>query len=866
MSPVRRPGRRALVLALAALLWSLAVPQLDGGQFGGAAAPYAGRPLAEALLELRELGLKIVFTSTIVLPAMTVEAEPTATEPRAILDQLLAPHGLIARGGPSGSLVVVDAGSAGAGEPLFIAGVVRARDGALPVAGAEVELVESGKQVRSTADGTFRLVAPGSGRFALEVRRRGYVIEHLEDVVVTHGVPTEVEILLDRAPVTEEELVVTPSHLSLLRAQPDMPLALSRGDILALPHLGDDFFRALSLLPGVTSNDVSAQFHVRGGRSDETQVLLDGQELYETYHLKDFDSALSVVAVNTLDSVDLSTGGFPVEHGDRMGGVLDMNTRTPTGPRRTHVGLSLLNIDLGGAGVFDDDRGRWLAQARRGAIDLASKLLGPERPQYWDAFGKLDYQLTAGQNLRFNVLYSHDELEFRDTQPDSTKSRATQYENSYLWLTHQASIGSDLLIESAVSRSRIDRDRRGVDVEDDAQFDITDRRDLDVSGLRQDWTWHVTENNYLKWGHGWRDFEVRFDYQGSYNFDNPLSRIRQNPGAVSTVFEGVFDASHNNIYIADRVTLGSRGALEIGVRYDEHSLTAERLLSPRANLAINLASRSVLRASWGRFTQSQRPYELQVEDGETEFNRVEIAEHQVLGFEHLFGAGGDARSTLRVEVYRRNIDNPLPRFENLYEPINSFPEVEPDRVMVAPLSSAAEGVEIFLRNRWRKVGWWANYTYSKSEDALDGEKLVRRFDQTHALNLDVDIPLGEKWTLNAAWRFHTGWPTTPLSVEEAIVLRPNEDGELEAEVEFVPVLGPRFSERLPNYHRLDVRASRSWRARSSAVKFFIDIQNAYGRRNVSGFDFQIDEDTGDLESNPETWAGMLPSVGISFEF
>ena len=111
-----------------------------------------------------------------------------------------------------------------------------------------------------------------------------------------------------------------------------------------------------------------------------------------------------------------------------------------------------------------------------------------------------------------------------------------------------------------------------------------------------------------------------------------------------------------------------------------------------------------------------------------------------------------------------------------------------------------------------------------------------------------------------------GWPTTPLTVVEETVLRLDEEGEIETAVEFVPVLGSRFSTRLPEYHRLDVRASRRWRARSAAVALFIDIQNVYDRRNISGFDFQIDEDVGSLISNPETWAGILPSVGISFEF
>ena len=82
----------------------------------------------------------------------------------------------------------------------------------------------------------------------------------------------------------------------------------------------------------------------------------------------------------------------------------------------------------------------------------------------------------------------------------------------------------------------------------------------------------------------------------------------------------------------------------------------------------------------------------------------------------------------------------------------------------------------------------------------------------------------------------------------------------------MPVTGPRFSARLPAYHRLDLRASRPWQLRAGTLVFFVDVQNAYDRGNVAGFDFMIDEETGTLAPNPEQWAGILPSMGLSFEF
>ena len=46
---------------------------------------FAGQTLADALLALQSRGLAIVFTSRIVLPAMTVLSEPRASDPRSTL-------------------------------------------------------------------------------------------------------------------------------------------------------------------------------------------------------------------------------------------------------------------------------------------------------------------------------------------------------------------------------------------------------------------------------------------------------------------------------------------------------------------------------------------------------------------------------------------------------------------------------------------------------------------------------------------------------------------------------------------------------------------------------------------------------------
>jgi outer membrane receptor protein involved in Fe transport len=72
-----------------------------------AAPPYAGRPLADVLRELAELGLRIVYSDETVPPQLTVENEPTARSGSALLQELLAPHRLAAREVGPGVFAVV---------------------------------------------------------------------------------------------------------------------------------------------------------------------------------------------------------------------------------------------------------------------------------------------------------------------------------------------------------------------------------------------------------------------------------------------------------------------------------------------------------------------------------------------------------------------------------------------------------------------------------------------------------------------------------------------------------------------------------------------------------------------------------------
>jgi outer membrane receptor protein involved in Fe transport len=851
--------------------------------------------LAEALEELRNEGLEIFFTSRVVGPELRVAEEPDAEDSNAEdpnaeapdaedlrerLRRLLEPHGLEAVEGPGGRLVVVRREEA----PATLRGTVRDRGTGEPVPGVRLFLPGTEHRTWSAADGSYELAGLAPGRHPLEAHLPGFVVQQLE-VEVAPGEVTEKLLDLDAIPLSLDEIVITPSSISLLGEDPVTGLALDREDLATLPHLSDDLFRALTLLPGVTGEEVSARFSVRGGHADEVLVLLDQIELYEPYHLKDYSSSLSIIAPRALREVQLLTGGFPARYGDRMSGVLDMTTVEPR-KVRTHVGLSLLSLELGSSGAFDGERGHWFTSARRGSLLLTLDFLGRnEKPRYWDALGKVDYQLTERQRLGLSALHSEDRLDYFNIDPDTVEDYRTGYRNSYVWMPHQILLGSRWLVETALYGGEVKRDRRGLEAEPEADdgiegeedegeedeeeaFTILDRRRLEVSGIKQDWSFEAARRLTLRWGFEGRRMDTDYDYFNHRQLDDPLAEIRTEPRTGTVRLDRRLEGEQTSAYVSARSRPRDDLALELGLRFDEHTLTRDRHFSPRVNLLYAPDTDTAWRAAWGYFYQSQRPYELQVEDGITTLATAERTEQRVLGLERRFHFGASGRPLLlRLEAYQRKITDPRPRYENIYEPISIFPEIEPDRVLIAPQSSEAWGIELFLRGSLGRHDWWVSYGYSRIEDRIASagapRSVPRRFDQPHALTLDLNLRPGRDWNLNFAWRYHTGWPTTAVSGR----LEEDDEGEMEV----VPVFGPRNGERLPPYHRLDLRASREWRLGWGTVGFFVEIQNLYDRENTAGFDvdfeFLVDEQ-GQVQvlALEEPWGGFLPSFGLTFDF
>ncbi len=69
------------------------------------AATYSGAPIETVLEQLRANGVQLLYSSDLIKPWMRVEHEPAAIEPKALLAEILAPHGIAVADGPDGAPV-----------------------------------------------------------------------------------------------------------------------------------------------------------------------------------------------------------------------------------------------------------------------------------------------------------------------------------------------------------------------------------------------------------------------------------------------------------------------------------------------------------------------------------------------------------------------------------------------------------------------------------------------------------------------------------------------------------------------------------------------------------------------------------------
>jgi hypothetical protein len=663
----------------------------------------------------------------------------------------------------------------------------------------------------------------------------------------------------ERAPLTApqsdapiEEVIVNTSRYMLLATPGVSSAFLAQGDIQNMPRLADEPLRAAQRLPGVASNGFSSIGSVRGGEPNETAIVLDGLRLYEPFHLKNFMSPVSLLDSRSISGMHVYSGGFPVVYGDRMSAIVDAQTVRPEQARYYELFLSLFHASGLASSEFAEGRGHALLSARRSNVGDLSRYSEHDfgEPQYADGLIRLDYEFDDKTRAAFDTLLSRDRV---TAVRDGGSERAeAEYRNAYAWATLERDWSERWSSRLILSLTDIDNERTG-EVNNPGQRtgSVEDLRRFHVVGLRVENELDATLLDQ-RFGAEVRRLWGRYDYESDVLFE-PGFPLSDSPGAREQA--SAHPRPHGfetSAYWDGRMELASAWTVQAGLRFDTQTYDGSddaAQWSPRISVLYALQDRTHLRASWGRFYQAQGINELQVEDGVQQFYQPQHADHAILGLDHEFAPGWD----LRFELYQKEYRKLRPRFENLLNPLVLLPETEIDRVMIAPDSARARGVELLLRAEpW--TGWnaWFGYTWSRVEDRIDGRDVLRSWDQTHAFNVGVSWVRGP-WAATMTNSYHTGWPITTLTQAT--------DPGGATRIEF----GARNAARTDFYNSLDVRVTRTFVLPHGALDVFVEASNALSRENPCCIDYDISTDAAGnvrLEQETDSWLPLVPSIGV----
>lgn len=662
---------------------------------------------------------------------------------------------------------------------------------------------------------------------------------------------------------TIETVDVTASRFGLASVEASQSF-LDRHEVERMPHLADDAMRMLKVLPGVSGGDFSAALNIRGGRRDETLLIIDGAEVHNGFHFRDLDGAFSVIDTHLVQSIDFTTGGITAERGDVMSGIVDMRTRRPSDAdeHRSVVGVSFVSAYGRTGGTFAEGRGSWLAAARRGYLDVLMKQVVEEgetlTPRFSDLFLSVDYDVGERTRISSRVLLGVDDLRLVTNDDADDLDSAGKGDGAHAWFTLDHAFGEALRSVTTISSARVhstrdsageDEIRRGA-VQSDFEFTFTD--------LRQEASWTLDPDNLLRFGANAGRATADYVYRLDAGIFDPYA-----PGGEEVIQRATdLDVRGSKVgaFAAWRTSWIPSVVSEIGLRYDRHVYPdglSFAVTSPRLNAVWHLGERAELRAAWGVLHQAQGIDGLQVEDGVAQFFEPERARHSVLGYTQRFGSGFSAR----VDVYRKDYTRLHPRFENSLDKVQLIPEGAVDRVRVDSNAAEASGVELTLR-REAERGWagWVSAAAARARDRDAVGWTSRLWEQRRTLSFGTSWT-GAVWNVSLAGLFHDGTPTTRLG--PVVVTVPG------GAQRTVIAPGPRNAARLAGYQRIDLRANRDVELRSGRLSFYLEVTNLLNHKNpccVEGGHVETRGGQSYLVFEQTNWLPMLPSFGVQYEF
>src|SRR5882724_9185910 len=197
----------------------------------------------------------------------------------------------------------------------------------LPVANASISLQhQDGAKVRQTttdANGKFRLTALEAGAYSLQVQAANYYPLHYEFVLRPRQ-PLSLNLDLQKKETLQESVEVRAGYLTIDPEKTGSSYTFTHHDLEKLPDPIVESTNDLvnNLMPG--ASDSHDNFLAVRGTEFSLHEFVNGVSFLDNVQPQ-FSPGVSP---QIFETVDLMTGGFTPEYGNRFGGVLDITPRS----------------------------------------------------------------------------------------------------------------------------------------------------------------------------------------------------------------------------------------------------------------------------------------------------------------------------------------------------------------------------------------------------------------------------------------------------------------------------------------------------------------------------------------------------------
>ncbi|MBI3129927.1 MAG: TonB-dependent receptor [Acidobacteria bacterium] len=671
---------------------------------------------------------------------------------------------------------------------LELSGVVLG-PGNRPVAGAVVE--GGGRSVKTDAAGRFRFVA--GEPLQLRISTPGLEPQTRQ----AHPGQSLVVLLQPQAMA-----VVEVTEGSGYTSQEGATSSLSRMDIYTTPGAAADVFQAVKGLPGVSNASEGAELFVRGGKPDEVGIFLNGGRLARPFHHPSTQGGIfSAVDTALVTKVGFVPGGFSARYGDALSAVLDLSTEVEE-PRTG--GSLLLAIPTQGLMAEAKVAGAALrGSVRRASPELLDRWYGlapsfEESPENLDAQVGWQQDLGPGR-LQLTALGSRSHLGVDTRIGNQMGTYLNQSHSAYgaaQWRQALGDSGSLLLVASRNAFAQAwSFGGWGIDA-----HEATDHGRVEVTQVLG--PAHTLEG-------GLEATRLHRTPEGRVPFD----LANWNPGAPARTFAYAFEGRREGAYLTWRWQLAPAWGFSLGGRRDRYRLPDEITRDLRGTLSYLLQEGVTLRASWGTFHQAPGPEQLDPYAGNPEL-KVQRATHALLSLDAAWK--GTADWNLRVELYRKDYDRLVVE--------------DPALRYLSSGRGYARGLDLFLKARRGTWRGWVGYGYLDTR-----RKEGKQFDLgpvptsvPHNLTAVAQWNPQPGWEWAISWRYATGAPITPI-------LGGTPNGST-----FDPIEGPRYGDRLPLYHRADLRLTRLLAWKGLRIAAFAEVMNLLDRHNASAYSYSAD--------------------------